>query len=420
MQKLFTTFFLSCMCIAAIAADSTKVLFIGNSLTFYNDMPKIFESIAIKAGFNNIKVAMHAPGGAYVAYTPQGTFAHANNPAVYSLINSEKWDFVVIQDNQGFYVDYVGSFLQDANVIDGHEKLRDAAKANNPCSRVVLFAGWCFKNGYQQSPPIFNTGAEMNTQVYLNYKFINKTIQEIISPIGMAWNRIIKEMPSINLWDSDEAHPSYAGSYLTAATVFSSIFRVSSETAFYKGALDSVTARKFRKVAYETVADSVAPTLLSKYAPELGYSATKLTASTGYVKYEWYRNDTLFTTTAGNTVNITSKGCYQVVCTDNNGCKLRSLEKCALTTGVDEYDLNYSFHIYPNPATDHLMIDMPMGVQKPIQVQIADLSGRIIQSYFSTGADHYRVPLDRVGAGMFILAIQCDDKAYRTTFIKQL
>ena len=218
-MKYCYTFLLLFFALNASSAEQVKVLFIGNSFVYYNSMPDIFKAMATKAGYDT-KVSMHAPGGIYVAYTPQGNLAHANNPAVYTLIKSEKWDYVIIQDNQGFFVQQVGVFVPDGHVIDGHAQLRDSILANNPCAKVILFSGWCFKNG-NPTPPVFANGSEMNTRVYQNYRVLNDSIKQIISPIGIAWNRIIKDMPAKDLWDADEAHPSYAGSYLTAATIFS-------------------------------------------------------------------------------------------------------------------------------------------------------------------------------------------------------
>lgn len=277
------------------ASDTTKVLFLGNSFTSANSMPQIFGNMANKS--YNIDITMHAPGGVFVGDTRQGTSAHAYNPAVFTAIRSKKWDYIVIQDNQAAFSNQVGSFPPVANVIVGHTRLRDSALASNPCTKIILFAGWCFKNGWQQSPPIFNTGSEMNERVYVNYKVLNNQINGIVSPIGIAWNRIIKKLPAVDLWAADEAHPSYAGSYLTAATIYSSIFAASPEEVMYDGSLDSATARTLRKVAYETVVDSIAPTSLAKYTVSLTYTGSMLSSSSGYAKYEWYKKSQLIGTT---------------------------------------------------------------------------------------------------------------------------
>ena len=94
---------LFCFLILSIQATTqTKVLFIGNSFVASNDLPSIFDDLASAAG-KNVMIGSHAPGGIFVADTRQGNQAHAHNPFVYDLIRSEQWDYVVIQDNQGFY-----------------------------------------------------------------------------------------------------------------------------------------------------------------------------------------------------------------------------------------------------------------------------------------------------------------------------
>jgi hypothetical protein len=131
-----------------LAQDTTDILFVGNSFTYYNAMPQMVKSLADSAGVNAY-VAMHAPGGISVGDVAQGNQAHMNNPVLFSLIRSRKWDVVVIQDNQGRFVRDSAQFPSTAVslVIDGHLRLMDSVKANNACAKVVLFGGWAFKNG---------------------------------------------------------------------------------------------------------------------------------------------------------------------------------------------------------------------------------------------------------------------------------
>ena len=113
------------------AQDTIKVLFIGNSYTYVENMPDLFRQIADSAGYK-VKTQMFAPGGVSVGDISQGTQAHMNNPLVYENIRSDKWDYVVLQDNQGRFVLDYGQFPSSSLVIQGHLQIRDSVLKNNP------------------------------------------------------------------------------------------------------------------------------------------------------------------------------------------------------------------------------------------------------------------------------------------------
>lgn len=400
------------------ASATTKVLFIGNSFTSTHNMPAIFESIAKAAGHTDLKVVSHAPGGAYVAYTPQGTFAHANNPAVYNLINSDDWDFISVQDNQGWFIVYpIGDFSIDTaiHVVDGHQKLQTAMKNKNSCARMLLFSGWIDKDG---APDWQLNGPASIQRVYDNYKALNNSLDEIISPLSVAWLRAIKELPNVDLWSADKGHPSYAGSYLNAAVYFATIFRQRFDGINFNGSLDAATAKKMREIAYQAVADSITATGLGKFSPSLSYTGTTLTAATGYTKYEWYFNGTLLTTTTANTTAAANKGCYQVVAIDSKGCKYRSMEKCEVTTTLKNiYNESLSLEVYPNPATEMVKIGLPVADASMNNGILTDLSGRVLQA-FSFSSNVTSLDINTLSEGIYLISVQSGEKVYRVRVVK--
>lgn len=64
-----------------------------------------------------------------------------NNPVVYENIRSDKWDYVVLQDNQGRFVLDYAQFPSSSLVIQGHQQIRDSVLKNNPCAKMVWFEG---------------------------------------------------------------------------------------------------------------------------------------------------------------------------------------------------------------------------------------------------------------------------------------
>jgi len=70
-------------------AQPMRVLFVGNSYTHYNNMPKLFEQMADSKGVK-LEVLMDAKS----SHTFQ---MHSKRPELYKSINSAKWDYVVLQ-----------------------------------------------------------------------------------------------------------------------------------------------------------------------------------------------------------------------------------------------------------------------------------------------------------------------------------
>lgn len=399
---------LFCFLILSIQTTAqTKVLFIGNSFVASNDLPSIFDDLASAAG-KNVMVGSHAPGGIFVADTRQGNQAHAHNPFVYDLIRSEQWDYVVIQDNQGFYSWNYGQIPAVADAFSGHNMLRDSIRANNPCARVILFSGWCFKNGWQGSPPKFNTGSEMNQRVYENYCFLNNTVDEIVAPISISWNRIIKDLPKVDLWDADEAHPSYSGSYLAAATIYATIFRSSPESAAFSGMLDTADARHMRKTAYSVVIDSAKSTRLEKRSATLSYASGTFTTISGGQSYQWYRNNTLLPSAITDTLSVAdTPGCYRVELVDNNGCAQLSLPYCVTEpAAVPVIENGIAVNVYPNPASGLINIEVKNATDD-IDVKLFNMQGvEVYSRSFSAGRQRLlENDISSVPAGVYILKV---------------
>jgi hypothetical protein len=313
--------------------DTTRVLFIGNSFTYTYDVPTLVQGLSTAAGYP-LKFVMHAPGGISVGDTAQGTSAHMNNPIVFDLIRSDNWDFVSLQDNQGRFIYGNGNF-PDTNVskvIKGHLKIGDSVHLYHPCARMLWFAGWGPENGYL---PYAATGKGLIDNIYVDYLALKNIAGEMIAPIGKAWERELDTLPSTDLWGPDQTHESLAGAYLTASVIFTSIYRMNTELVSFDGGLDSATARALRRIAYHTVIDSITPANLSHYIPDINFGSGTITATSGYAQYNWFRDDTLLTTTATNSIPLAGNGCYYVIASSADTCTARSVEKCIATTGLD-------------------------------------------------------------------------------------
>ncbi len=120
-----------------VFCDTTKVLFVGNSYTYVNDLPGLFRQLSTAAG-KNVLTDFSAPGG----YTLE---QHFYLRATIDKINSADWDYVILQEQSQFpVIDY----YRQNSTYPFAEKLDSVIRANN--SSTMLYMTWGRKNGGQQ------------------------------------------------------------------------------------------------------------------------------------------------------------------------------------------------------------------------------------------------------------------------------
>src|SRR5262249_38489739 len=86
----------------------------------------------------------------------------------------------------------------------------------------------------------------------------------LVIPAGLAFARAVKELPGVNLYAPDKRHPSLAGSYLAAATVYAAVLKKSPVGLGYTAGLDAGTAKALQTVAWETVQAYFATTVSTR------------------------------------------------------------------------------------------------------------------------------------------------------------
>jgi len=259
-KTLFTSasLFLGYVCTA-----QTKVLFLGNSFTYMYDVPALFAGMASSAG---ISVFVDENTQAGMAVANESIIGHASDAVSQAKIVSQDWDYIVVQDNQGNYVNTIGSLPSacgNANVT-----LYNQIKANNPCTRIIYTAEWGPAGGVYSGDNTINC----INRIHGNMLFLNDNIgNEIVSPIGKSWITSFSSLPSVNLYYSDNVHPSLEGCYLTAATLFTTIFKYNPTALSYTGGVSSTTASAMRSIAYSTVTNPsyMSTTDLGSYTPTI-------------------------------------------------------------------------------------------------------------------------------------------------------
>lgn len=338
----------------AVPQDTTKVLFVGNSFTYFNDLPMVFQQLSKGAG-KTVVVGSLTPGGVSVGDTAQGTSAHMNNPLLYDLIRSDNWDYLVLQDNQGRFVNNYGVFPSNSKVIEGHIRIRDSLIFYHPCAKMLWFAGWGPKSGY---PPYASTGVGLIDKIYNNYLYLLDTAGQVIAPIGPAWKRIISNHPSINLWDSDDTHPGPNGTFLTATVIFSTIFKTSSIiSSFVATGVVNGDDTIFKNTGFQTVMDSMDFTGLNTITPEITRIGNTLYVN-GFNSCDWFLNGNFIASNNGN-LTINQLGIYSVNAYTQNACEFKTLDFLVTQlNSMEEKGDSFEMQIFPNPSDGEFTIEI--------------------------------------------------------------
>ncbi|MDG2059711.1 MAG: PKD domain-containing protein [Flavobacteriales bacterium] len=237
--------------IFVFSQQTKEVLFVGNSYTFYNDLPNMVKQIALSFG-DTLNYDQNTPGGATLQM-------HSTNTQTLSKISQQQWDNVIIQcqsQEPSFSPSQVSN-----DVFPYAQILIDSIESNNICTEPIFFMTWGRKYGDQQNcqfyPPIC-TYVGMQQRLRESYLDMTFNHNATCSPVGMSWKESIAQDSTLNLYSSDDSHPSIYGSYLAACTFYATIFKNSPIGSTYMPiGIGHATAVSLQTIASNTVLDSL-------------------------------------------------------------------------------------------------------------------------------------------------------------------
>ena len=207
--------------------DSTRILYIGNSYTYYNEYPMLMKELAWYEG-HYIDGVTYQHGG----YTIK---QHLANKVSREAVEQGGFDYAFLQD-QSLSALLIGTEF-DQNVVGYMGKMIDKVKESSPNAKCIIEMTWGRKNGndatsakkwqpfVQAYPQYFASYEAMQEVITANATEMAKQLEAGISPVGVAWAIVRRERPDIDLYVKDCYHPSYAGSYLAAAVGYLTIFK---------------------------------------------------------------------------------------------------------------------------------------------------------------------------------------------------
>jgi hypothetical protein len=173
-----------------------KVLYIGNSLTYSNALPKLVDELARQDNVEVLSKSIALPDYAFADHLADGK--------IQPEIANGQYDFVIGQQGPSALPQSQEILLRDAQTIAG---LCKAAK-----TKLALYMVW----------PSASRSFDLDN-VILSYGNAAKQTASILCPAGLAWKKAWENKPDLPLYSSDGFHPSPMGSVLAALTVYGAI-----------------------------------------------------------------------------------------------------------------------------------------------------------------------------------------------------
>lgn len=229
----------------ASADDLLRVLFIGNSYTYVNDLPGLFQGIS-ESGGRSVRTDASALGG----YSLED---HATTEATLDKIAQDSWSFVVLQEQSVIpTINYwrYSSMYPAARLLDSLIQLQGA--------QTAFYMTWGRKYGGQQNyrdslSPDFRDYFEMQESLRVAYEEIAGELSSTVVPVGMAFVLARRTDSLVDLWQADNSHPTLEGTYLGACVFYAVLHQANPVGLQFYGGLDSATARFCQEIAWQTV-----------------------------------------------------------------------------------------------------------------------------------------------------------------------
>ena len=258
MSRFIQTALLSILCLACIDAgaqprpervdlggEARSFLWVGNSFFYYNNSMHGHVA-ALGRGMNpavplrGVSLTISGSGsdwhdiGSYLKPDLIGRYSFVGDNEIRFNPPGRQYDTAILMDCSQCPVH---PQLQSAFHEAARKNAQTLAKAG---VRPVFFMSWAYKDK-----------PEMTAQLAEQYTLAGNANDALVIPAGLAFANAIAKRPDLELYESDKRHPSLAGTYLAAATVYATLYGKSPVGLSYTAGLPKETATLLQSAAWE-------------------------------------------------------------------------------------------------------------------------------------------------------------------------
>lgn len=177
--------------------QTSHILFVGNSLTYTNDLPAIVTRLAGEKGIEVTTGMLVAPNYALED--------HWNDGRLQELISEKQFDFVVVQQGP--------SSQQDGRtmLLDYGARIKTVCEKNN--TKLAFLMVW----------PAYSNLRTFDG-VIKNYRDAATATNSLLWPAGEVWKKHFEETGDYSYYGPDQFHPSEKGSAVAAGVIVETLF----------------------------------------------------------------------------------------------------------------------------------------------------------------------------------------------------
>jgi hypothetical protein len=187
-----------------------RVLFIGNSYTYFNNLGDIVAGIAaVDPDGPAIVPALAAHGGATLKW-------HLENGSAVQQLQTGGWNYVVLQEQS-----LLGGSVVDGKTVVGapvefYASVREWVRRIRATGATpILYMTWA-----RREPA---DAVRVQKELAEAYQRIGHELQVRVAPVGLAWAEARRRLRTIDLHIWDGSHPTPIGSYLAALVMYSTL-----------------------------------------------------------------------------------------------------------------------------------------------------------------------------------------------------
>lgn len=187
-----------------------KILFIGNSYTYFYDMPQMLQRLCLVNG-KDVTVTAFTVGGRELRQNLDTQDEIYKNLTAY--LSGGSPDVLILQEQS-----VLPAIRQDL-FIQGVQGLCELVSP----ARTILYATWGRKHGHVLTDHGWTT-QDMTRRLYASYTQAAQDVGGELSPVGLCFGEMNHKHPEVELYDPDGSHPSLQGSVLAMLCHYYTVF----------------------------------------------------------------------------------------------------------------------------------------------------------------------------------------------------
>ena len=214
-MKRYLTLWIVFALVLGVQAEKLRVLFVGNSYTFVNNVPEQLKVMAASKG-HELEYESQTPGG-------RSFQKHWEEKKAVEKMKEGGFDIVIFQGQSYEPVSHPANMMKYGKLL--------AAEADTVGARKIYYLtmaykeplGW-MKKDRDEARRSLELYPDMQDRLTKSYANLAHETKGEVAPVGVAWQLAYESIPNIMLHAADHSHASETGAYLAALVFYSTIY----------------------------------------------------------------------------------------------------------------------------------------------------------------------------------------------------